>query len=200
MERFPADFAFQLTRGEYESLRSQIVILKAGRGAHRKYPPYVFTEHGAVMGASVLNSPNHQSHASHRTGALHGHGLAANLVHAHREAHAGHLAGAEIDVHASSAERGEPVSRLHLAPHRLRRVQVVVDRDREAHLVAPGQGGGKIDVDEELLEHADCAHATAHLAAHGVANEDTRHWVILSAMSTEMLALPSDPVMSCGFT
>ena len=35
MERFPADFAFQLTREEYESLRSQIVILKAGRGAHR---------------------------------------------------------------------------------------------------------------------------------------------------------------------
>ncbi|MGB8298542.1 MAG: ORF6N domain-containing protein [Polyangia bacterium] len=33
MERFPADFAFQLTREEYESLRSQIVILKAGRGA-----------------------------------------------------------------------------------------------------------------------------------------------------------------------
>ncbi|HJX64053.1 MAG TPA: ORF6N domain-containing protein [Polyangia bacterium] len=57
MERFPADFAFQLTREEYESLRSQMVILKAGRGAHRKYLPYVFTEHGAVMAASVLNSP-----------------------------------------------------------------------------------------------------------------------------------------------
>jgi hypothetical protein len=57
MERFPDDFAFQLTREEYESLRSQIVILKAGRGAHRKYLPYVFTEHGAVMAASVLNSP-----------------------------------------------------------------------------------------------------------------------------------------------
>ena len=57
MERFPADFAFQLTREEYESLRSQIVILKAGRGAHRKYLPYVFTEHGAVMAASILNSP-----------------------------------------------------------------------------------------------------------------------------------------------
>jgi hypothetical protein len=57
MERFPADFAFQLTREEYESLRSQFVILKAGRGTHRKYLPYVFTEHGAVMAASVLNSP-----------------------------------------------------------------------------------------------------------------------------------------------
>ena len=33
------------------------MILKAGRGAHRKYLPYVFTEHGAVMAASVLNSP-----------------------------------------------------------------------------------------------------------------------------------------------
>jgi hypothetical protein len=57
MDRFPPDFAFQLTREEYESLRSQTVILKAGRGAHRKYLPYVFTEHGAVMAASILNSP-----------------------------------------------------------------------------------------------------------------------------------------------
>jgi aromatic ring-opening dioxygenase LigB subunit len=56
-ERFPADFAFQLTREEYDSLRSQSVILKSGRGAHRKYLPRVFTEHGAVMAASVLNSP-----------------------------------------------------------------------------------------------------------------------------------------------
>ena len=57
IQRFPADFAFQLTREEYESLRSQTVILKAGRGAHRKYLPCVFTEHGAVMAASILNSP-----------------------------------------------------------------------------------------------------------------------------------------------
>ena len=58
-----------------------------------------------------------------------------------RETHAGHLAGAESNVDAGSAERGEPVSRLHLDPHRLGCVEVVVDRDREADLVAPGQGG-----------------------------------------------------------
>jgi phage regulator Rha-like protein len=57
VNRFPADFAFQLTREEYESLRSQIVILETGRGTHRKYLPYAFTEHGAVMAATVLNSP-----------------------------------------------------------------------------------------------------------------------------------------------
>ena len=56
-DRFPADFMFQLTAGEADSLRSQIVTLKAGRGQHRKYLPYAFTEHGAVMLASVLNSP-----------------------------------------------------------------------------------------------------------------------------------------------
>ena len=38
-------------------LRSQIVILKAGRGHHRKYLPFAFTEHGALMAATVLNSP-----------------------------------------------------------------------------------------------------------------------------------------------
>jgi hypothetical protein len=56
-ERFPSDFMFQLTAAEVASLRSQIATLKSGRGSHRKYLPYVFTEHGALMLASVLNSP-----------------------------------------------------------------------------------------------------------------------------------------------
>jgi hypothetical protein len=83
-KRFPADFMFQLTaeetsslrsqfatletsRGrhrkyspymeEISSLRSQIATLKSGRGQHRKYLPYVFTEHGAIMAATILNSP-----------------------------------------------------------------------------------------------------------------------------------------------
>ena len=53
-ERFPSDFAFQLSADEYDSLRSQIVISK-GRGG-RRYLPYAFTEHGAIMAANVLNS------------------------------------------------------------------------------------------------------------------------------------------------
>ena len=48
---------FQLTADEWESLRSQIVTLKTGRGRLRKYLPYVFTEHGAYMAGNVLNSP-----------------------------------------------------------------------------------------------------------------------------------------------
>jgi hypothetical protein len=56
-ERFPPDFLLQLTEEEEDSLRSQSVTLKAGRGRHRKYPPMAFTEHGAIMAASVLNSP-----------------------------------------------------------------------------------------------------------------------------------------------
>lgn len=55
--RFPADFMFQVDSAEYESLRSQFATLNAGRGQHRKYLPYAFTEHGAIMAASVLNSP-----------------------------------------------------------------------------------------------------------------------------------------------
>ena len=68
-ERFPEDFIFQLTAGEFSALkdagkvagdgraalRSQIVILESGR--HAKYPPFAFTEHGAIMAATVLNSP-----------------------------------------------------------------------------------------------------------------------------------------------
>jgi phage regulator Rha-like protein len=56
-DRFPDDFLLRLTNQEVASLRSQIAILKAGRGQHRKYPPLAFTEHGAVMAAMVLNSP-----------------------------------------------------------------------------------------------------------------------------------------------
>lgn len=54
--RFPSDFAFQLTQPEFADLISQIAISKKGRGGRRKLP-WVFTEHGALMLASVLNSP-----------------------------------------------------------------------------------------------------------------------------------------------
>jgi phage regulator Rha-like protein len=56
-KRFPPDFLFQLTAEEADSLRSQIVTLKSGRGQHRKFLPYAFTENGAIMAANVLNSP-----------------------------------------------------------------------------------------------------------------------------------------------
>ena len=55
-ERFPADFMFRLSRQDWQSLRSQFATLKTGRGQHRKYLPYAFTEHGAIMAAMVLNS------------------------------------------------------------------------------------------------------------------------------------------------
>lgn len=55
--RFPGDFMFQLTKTEAESLRLHFATLEAGRGKYRKYLPYAFTEHGAVMLAAVLNSP-----------------------------------------------------------------------------------------------------------------------------------------------
>ncbi len=70
-ERFPEDFMFQLTAEEFanlrlqfdtSSLRSQIATSNnsvgkpAGRGG-RRHLPYAFTEHGAIMAASVLNSP-----------------------------------------------------------------------------------------------------------------------------------------------
>jgi hypothetical protein len=54
--RFPEDFAFQLTREEVEILKSQIATSRSTWGGSRK-PPTAFTEHGAVMAASVLNSP-----------------------------------------------------------------------------------------------------------------------------------------------
>src|SRR5689334_16993631 len=55
-DRFPDDFAFHITRQELGTLISQSVISKTGRGG-RQTLPWVFTEHGAIMLASVLNSP-----------------------------------------------------------------------------------------------------------------------------------------------
>ncbi len=54
--RFPEDFSFQLTDEEVDALRSQFATSRSGHGG-RRYRPYVFTEHGAVMLAAVLNSP-----------------------------------------------------------------------------------------------------------------------------------------------
>jgi len=54
-ERFPSDFMFRLAIKEERALRSQIATSKKGRGG-RRYPPYAFTEHGAIMAATVLNS------------------------------------------------------------------------------------------------------------------------------------------------
>jgi hypothetical protein len=56
IDRFPGDFLFQLSDDDMGSLRSQIATLNTGRGRHRKYRPWAFTEHGAIMAATVLNS------------------------------------------------------------------------------------------------------------------------------------------------
>jgi len=54
-DRFPKDFAFQLTQNEWDSLRSENRISKKGRGG-RRYAPYAFTELGALQASSVLRS------------------------------------------------------------------------------------------------------------------------------------------------
>lgn len=55
-ERFPEDFAYQLTQQEFRALISQNVISRTGRGGRRKRP-WAFTEHGVAMLSSVLRSP-----------------------------------------------------------------------------------------------------------------------------------------------
>ena len=60
-DRFPGDFMFQLTNQEVERLRSQFAISigetrESGRGG-RRYLPLAFTEHGAIMAATILNTP-----------------------------------------------------------------------------------------------------------------------------------------------
>ncbi len=55
IEKFPPDFAFQLSKKEFANLKSQNATSSSQHGGRRKLP-YVFTEHGAIMSANVLNS------------------------------------------------------------------------------------------------------------------------------------------------
>lgn len=55
IRRFPEDFMFKLAKEEYDSLKSQIVTSKVGRGGKQKQP-LVFTENGVAMLSGVLNS------------------------------------------------------------------------------------------------------------------------------------------------
>ncbi|MBW3539122.1 MAG: ORF6N domain-containing protein [Planctomycetes bacterium] len=55
-DRFPGDFAFQLTQQEFTNLMSQIATSSFGYGGRRKRP-WAFTEHGVAMLSSVLRSP-----------------------------------------------------------------------------------------------------------------------------------------------
>jgi len=58
IDRFPSDFMFELTKDEYNTLRTQFATLdNRGRGKHSKYRPFAFTEQGIAMLASVLRSP-----------------------------------------------------------------------------------------------------------------------------------------------
>ena len=59
LARFPADFMFQLTEEEFAALRSHFATSndKPTRRGGRRYLPFVFTEHGAIMAATILNSP-----------------------------------------------------------------------------------------------------------------------------------------------
>ena len=53
--RFPSDFLFTVSHEEFKVLRSQIATSNSARGG-RRYLPHAFTEHGAIMAATVLNS------------------------------------------------------------------------------------------------------------------------------------------------
>ena len=54
-ERFPQDFMFQLSPNEHENLRSQFATSSSSHGG-RRHRPYAFTEHGAIMAATILSA------------------------------------------------------------------------------------------------------------------------------------------------
>ena len=56
IDRFPDDFMFELTRNEYNILRTQIATLEKGKGKYSKFNPFAFTEQGVAMLSTVLKS------------------------------------------------------------------------------------------------------------------------------------------------
>jgi hypothetical protein len=56
-ERFPEDFLFRLNRPEVDALNRSQTVTGSQRHRDPRYPPFAFTEHGAIMAATVLNSP-----------------------------------------------------------------------------------------------------------------------------------------------
>jgi len=99
--RFPADFMFRLTHEEHAVLRSQLATSNVGRGG-RRYLPYAFTEHGAIMAATILNS----SEATEMS-RLHRPGLrpaARNAVHALGTRSQAHGVGTQV-VRTRSGDR-----------------------------------------------------------------------------------------------
>jgi hypothetical protein len=56
-ERFPEDFMFRLTRAEVEALNRSQIVTASQKHRDPRFPPYGFTEHGAIMAATILNSP-----------------------------------------------------------------------------------------------------------------------------------------------
>jgi hypothetical protein len=66
MHPFPRDFMFQISGDEWQNLKYQIGTSSSGHGGRRR-PPYAFTEHGAIMAATVLNSPHCSAYRSRIT-------------------------------------------------------------------------------------------------------------------------------------
>ena len=56
-ERFPEDFLFRLTRTETDALNRSQIVTSHQKHRDPRFPPYAFTEHGAIMAATILNSP-----------------------------------------------------------------------------------------------------------------------------------------------
>jgi hypothetical protein len=56
-ERFPEDFMYRLTRTETEALNRSRIVTGSQKHRDPRFPPFAFTEHGAIMAATVLNSP-----------------------------------------------------------------------------------------------------------------------------------------------
>jgi hypothetical protein len=56
-QRFPGDFIFRLSRAETDNLNGSQSVTGSQKHRDPRFPPFAFTEHGAIMTATILNSP-----------------------------------------------------------------------------------------------------------------------------------------------
>ena len=104
----------------------------------------------------------------------------------------------DLAVVAEAVDQFESIVRSQFQGDRLRRLEIVVDGDRERYFVALGQGPRQVDIQEEVLEDLEGQRDPAETAAPREAEADIRQVVIESAKGTFNSALPSAPVTSEG--
>jgi hypothetical protein len=159
IDRFSEDFAFQLTTGEWDDLKSQNVI-SSGHGGRRTVP-WAFTEHGVVMAATLL----------HTEAAIAASRVIVRTFVAARRAEALLPEGTNLPLQIDLAETRPPAEARGAAHALARRAAGMIDRILDT--IANDDEGTTVREEGRAILTKSLGAIRAHLDAKGIANEKT---------------------------